>query len=411
MSPPIFSDGHEYITRTQMPFVPPDIDMQALREAIPKHAFHRSTKRALIGISPIVTSSALLFACAFYIDDAQPSLGPISLTAFALVAQRLLWFAYWIAQGIALAGLWTIGVSSMLQADHNNLSPMAWLNHSVGYVCHSMLFLPYLSWRITHLRHHQHTGSMEKDEVYIPALRSELKLPPAVKASHAQYAEALDESPIVTCIRFVVMQLFGMRRTHQWNTTGSKRFPTGANHWLPSSGLFPRKQRMDIIISNIGIVSMFALLTLWSYHSSITQVVKVYFIPFLFANHWYVIVTMTFLQHSCPTVPFYRDESWTKARGSLATIDRVSLPWLDIFLGLNHYHTTHHLSIRDSTNNLSIAHGAIRPLLGDMYNYDSTTIFWALKRSFTECLFVEDEGGVLFYKDKRGLAKRALKGE
>lgn len=56
-----------------------------------------------------------------------------------------------------------------------------------------------------------------------------------------------------------------------------------------------------------------------------------------------------------------------------------------------------------------MAHEAIRPLLGDAYNYDSTPILRALWRSFTQCLFVEEEGGVLFYRNSAGVAKRQVK--
>lgn len=72
---------------------------------------------------------------------------------------------------------------------------------------------------------------------------------------------------------------------------------------------------------------------------------------------------------------------------------------------------------------------AIRLVLGDSYNYDSTVrcfspacaispptdivnihqpTFYALYRSFTECIFVEEEGDILFYKNKDGVAQRKV---
>ena len=67
-------------------------------------------------------------------------------------------------------------------------------------------------------------------------------------------------------------------------------------------------------------------------------------------------------------------------------------------------------------------------MLKDDYNYDSTVrifslpspglfefdlgllqpSFYALHRSFTKCLFIEDEGEIVFYKDKHGNAVREL---
>ena len=34
--------------------------------------------------------------------------------------------------------------------------------------------------------------------------------------------------------------------------------------------------------------------------------------------------------------------------------------------------------------------------------------FYALYRSFTECCFIEDEGSIVFYKNKHGAAARSL---
>ena len=34
--------------------------------------------------------------------------------------------------------------------------------------------------------------------------------------------------------------------------------------------------------------------------------------------------------------------------------------------------------------------------------------FYALYRSFTECVFIEEEGSIVFYKNKYGMASREL---
>lgn len=58
-----------------------------------------------------------------------------------------------------------------------------------------------------------------------------------------------------------------------------------------------------------------------------------------------------------------------------------------------------------------MAHEAILPLLGSAYNFDSTGILRALWRSFTHCLFVEDEGNIVFFKDTAGNAHRVVSAE
>lgn len=67
----------------------------------------------------------------------------------------------------------------------------------------------------------------------------------------------------------------------------------------------------------------------------------------------------------------------------------------------------------------------MRHILKENYNYDSTVCFlltheglmtnisskntfYALYRSFTQCAFVEEEGGIVFYKNKLGQAAREV---
>ena len=68
---------------------------------------------------------------------------------------------------------------------------------------------------------------------------------------------------------------------------------------------------------------------------------------------------------------------------------------------------------------------ALKTVLKDSYNYDSTVrfpsiypttgidpllqpTFYALYRSFTQCLFIEEEGDIIFYKNSDGVAVREV---
>ncbi|KAK7060960.1 hypothetical protein VNI00_000695 [Paramarasmius palmivorus] len=305
------------------------------------------------------------------------------------------------------------------EAGHNNISSTTWINHTVGFIAHSMIFLPYFSFKITHLRHHKTTSHLDKEEVYVPYLRSDFPLPSAQEATPKDYMDVFEETPIVTlCLRESILHALTLALTYAfrlldtyltWNTMGSKRYPIGSNHWNPKSGLFTNEEYAQVMISNIGMMAMVALLYLTARLSSVSVVVVHYFVPFVLTNHW--VVAMTFLQHSCSTVPYYRGEAWSRTKGALSTVDRPFLGYVGkfILLGVNHYHTTHHLFASIPFYNLPMAHAAIRPLLGDMYNYDSTGVFRALWRSFNECIFVESEGAIVFFKDTQGNAKRNVK--
>jgi len=51
---------------------------------------------------------------------------------------------------------------------------------------------------------------------------------------------------------------------------------------------------------------------------------------------------------------------------------------------------------------------AIKEVLKEDYNYDSTNTFRALYRTFSKCIFIEDDGDIVFYKNKDGKAARTL---
>ena len=106
---------------------------------------------------------------------------------------------------------------------------------------------------------------METDEVFVPYLRSEMKLPPKEVAHKQDYDEILSESPLYTLAWVLVMQIFGHRECHpfrsekpwlivmlyrylphvctlrddiiidcltygySWNQMGSRRFPKGTS--------------------------------------------------------------------------------------------------------------------------------------------------------------------------------------
>ena len=71
-------------------------------------------------------------------------------------------------------------------------------------------------------------------------------------------------------------------------------------------------------------------------------VAKYYGVPWLLVNHWFVMIT--YLHHTDPMLPHYRNNAWTFARGAAATMDRDFLgPMGDFFLhSVAHYHVIHH---------------------------------------------------------------------
>ncbi|KAF8588440.1 hypothetical protein K439DRAFT_1335132 [Ramaria rubella] len=396
------SNAREYETRRQQAFAPPTVTLKELRDVVPKHVFRRSTVKGVYYVVRSVVMALALYKLAVYIDPFAASLHASRMVAFGV--RWGLWVIYWLLQSLAWGGLWTLGH----EAGHGSLSPYHWFNHALGFTMHTFLLIPYFSWRWTHHVHHKASASLERDENYVPRLRSHFSLPKAESATKLDYHELLEEAPFYTLVKIVFMTVAGFQVYLGFNTMGSPSHPPGTNHFNPRSSLFNRNHWHLILISDLGLSFMIGLLTIWAQHHGLAAFVKYYFIPYILANHWVVI--LTFLQHSDPTIPHYRKGQWNFVRGALATVDRPFLGWAGRFFlhNISHDHTAHHLFSNIPFYNLPVTTKSIKPVLKDHYSYDSTYTFYALWRSFTECVFVEDDGDVLFYKNRRGQVARRL---
>ncbi|KAL0958240.1 hypothetical protein HGRIS_000396 [Hohenbuehelia grisea] len=405
-------NGPEYEARRKRPFAPPKATLKEIRDAVPKDLLRPNSWAATYYVVRDLTLAFLLWRFALSIDTICNYLpkfhtfGDIVLgseylrRATAWIVKAVLWGVYWWFQGLVWAGIFCLGHD----AGHGTLYPSSAVNNTIGFVLHTFLLIPYFAWRATHHAHHKATGSMERDENYVPYTRSEYALPDKKLAHQADYAEIFEETPIATLGRVMIMQGFGWWVYLSRNTMGSKMYPPGTNHFDPDSPLFRKDQRNSIIISNIGLACMVSLLCYFGPHA----VGKYYLVPYLLTNHW--IVMFTYLHHSDPTIPHYRKDAWTFLRGAAATVDRPLLGWMGRFFlhNISHDHVAHHFFSNAPFYNGPKITERVKKVLGEDYNYDSTPTWYALWRSFTECLFVEEDESVVFYRNRRGEAARVV---
>ncbi|KAG6828272.1 hypothetical protein H0H92_008579 [Tricholoma furcatifolium] len=368
----LFEDGKEYEKRIQTPFKPTKVTLSELHAAIPKHLYEKNTVKALMYVWRDVTCALVVYKLGWLIDPAATYLvqncGVPQIVGIA--AKWALWMVYWHWQGIILAGWWCMAH----EAGHGTLSNHQWFNHAVGFSFHTFLLVPYYAWRSTHHAHHKATMSVERDENYVPRTRSDYNLPPEAVAHVVDYHDIFEETPIYTVAKMLIMQSFGWQYYLLKNVMGSPKYPPGTNHFQPSSPLFKPHERNGIIASNIGLAIMSCILFLWTQKVGLHYFVKFYFVPYILANHW--IVMLTYLHHSDPSIAHYRSKEWTFLRGALATVDRPLLGWAGRFF----------------LHNVSHDHNTFR----------------ALYRTFTQCYFIEDDGDIVFYKNKDGKAARML---
>ncbi|KAK7440067.1 hypothetical protein VKT23_017316 [Stygiomarasmius scandens] len=401
-----FRDGPEYKRRKVTPFSPSQVTWSELYTVVPRRLFLKNTLKGLSYVARDVSLAYLLYQLAWQISpfvsflQSNCHISPLAV----LFMKTSLWLCYWHCQGILLTSWWCLAH----EASHGTLSSHQWVNDSVGFLLHTFLLVPYFAWKSSHHSHHQATVSVERDENYVPPTRSQFRLPPSNLARVADYREALEESPIYTFLRIITMQILGLHSYLFFNCKGSPRYPPGTNHFDPNSVLFKPHEKNGIIASDVGLSAMCSLLYIWTKYVGFLNFIRLYMIPFMLVNHW--IVMLTYLQHTDPTIPYYREKEWSWIRGAISTVDRPLLGWIGrvFFHNVSHNHISHHLFSSIPFYNQPEATECIKAVLKDDYNYDSTNSFRALYRSFVECEFIEDDGDIVFYKNREGKAARVL---
>ncbi|KAI0304510.1 fatty acid desaturase-domain-containing protein [Multifurca ochricompacta] len=409
-------------TVAQNEVIIPDFTIKDLLSAIPAHCYKRSAFRSSLYVVWDFFLIGVIYKTTVYIESLLTpehlSLPHPFLYSFAWF---VLWSLYAFATGLVATGLWVIAH----ECGHQAFSESKFINNLVGWILHSGLGVPYHSWRISHAKHHASTGHMTQDQVFVPRTRSQLGLPPLKPDGEnllgssvreeviRELHEALGDSPIGALFSAGSYLLLGWPMYLIRNAAGQKRYPQGTNHFNPGSVIFAPHQFGQIILSDFGILLWIGTLVTCAYHYGLSQVFRLYIVPYLWVNHWLVLIT--FLQHTDPLLPHYRSEEFTFPRGALATLDRNLLGDLGSFMGwigatathgISETHVAHHVSSKIPHYNAWEASAALKKrLAASGIHLEGRPGGWAeVYRVIRECRFVEDEGNVLFYKNAKGLA-------
>jgi len=309
------------------------------------------------------------------------------------------WAAYWWLQGIVCTGLWVIAHD----AGHEGFSDYQTLNHTVGYILHTALLVPFFSWRRTHATHHKYTNHCTKDQVFVPYNRKNWLRNKGVSAEDYDAMKdhsAFEDAPLYVVLRIGLMLLLGWPLYLITNATGQDH-GKWTNHFFPSADIFASRDYWYVVLSDVGLIGMFYLLYQASTIYGFDTLVKFYVIPYLLVNMWLVLIT--FLQHTDPRLPHYRQSSFTFIRGALATIDRDFGGFLNYFLhNINDTHIAHHLFSQMPHYHATEATAAIRKVLGPCYLFDNSPIAKSVYKSYSSCQYIEDEGDVVFFKRANG---------
>ncbi len=355
---------------------PPPFTLKTIRDAIPEHCFQRSLLTSLSHLASDLAIIILLGYLATWFDH------PL----FPPAARYLLWPIYWYAQGSVMTGVWVLAH----ECGHQSFSESEFANNLIGTVLHSSLLVPFHSWRITHGKHHNHTGSCENDEVFAPSTRSDWD----------RSGEVLRESPLAHAWGIFVMLLVGWMPGYLiFNAAGPAKYRgKNANHFSPSAALFDDKDRPLVRQSVAAFFVALALLAQAIRTFGPVSVLSYYILPLIITN--YHLVLITYLQHTDVFVPHFRGKEWNWLRGALCTVDRSFGPLLDhTFHHITDTHVVHHLFSKMPFYHAQEATKAVRGVLGQYYLKDDTPIARALYRAYSNCQFIEDEGETIFYKN------------
>ncbi|CAG7721746.1 unnamed protein product [Allacma fusca] len=362
-------------TPAPIPLERPPFSLKEIRDSIPPRCFERSLLKSFMHLGfNIVICLALFYASTL-------------INYFPIYIRLFLWPAYWFVQGAYLTGIWVIAH----ECGHQAFSDHQIVNDTVGLVMHSLLLVPYHSWKNTHRRHHLNTGSCENDEVFVP--------PGRARVEESLITEMMIESPMYNFSRMMIMLTAGWMPAYLlFNATGPEKYiGKNVNHFSPTAVMFLPKQYNDIVVSDVGFFTVLGGLIWLGMNYGFANVVFYYVIPYMVCN--YHLVLITFLQHTDTYVPHFRGEEWSWLRGALCTVDRSFGSWLDgVFHHISDTHVCHHLFPTMPFYHAEEATEAISKVLGKYRMKDDTPIWKALWRSYTNCKFVEDNDTIVFYK-------------
>ncbi|KAI1370801.1 oleate delta-12 desaturase [Hypoxylon crocopeplum] len=396
------------------PFYVPDYSINDIRQAIPKECFHKSGFR---GLSYVARDIGLLVAT-FYVFKEYLDVDAITYSYL----RWLLWGLYGLLNGLFGTGIWVLAH----ECGHQAFSNSKILNDTVGFILHSSLLVPYFSWKISHGKHHKGTAHMERDMAFVPPSREEHCRRYGIPAEELH--EIVQDTPLYAAYYIITRLLIGWPTYLLSNHTGhdvherqpegrgiAKRngFFKGVNHFNPQSPLFDNKDVKLILISDIGILGAVAVLCYIASYYGWFNLWKWYFVPYLWVNGW--LVSITYLQHTDPSLPHYTRETWSFVRGATATIDRnLGFIGRHLFHGIVETHVLHHYVSTIPFYNAEKATEAIKPVMGSHYRAETSDgpvgFIKSLWRNVKMCRWVEPAAeavgisrGVLFYRNRIGM--------
>ncbi|MFO7628455.1 MAG: fatty acid desaturase [Prochlorococcaceae cyanobacterium] len=277
------------------------------------------------------------------------------------------------------------------ECGHNAFHPNRHVEQWLGFILHSLLLVPYLSWRRSHAVHHANCNHLQSGETHVPPRAGSAvgrlveklnrRLGRGLFGSMALISHLLLGWPLYLFLGVTGGEDYGTPSSHFWNGTP---FLNGKR------ALFPVSCRGLLLRSNLGLLVMLLALVLASVQFSFARVACLYGLPYLVINAW--LVTYTWLQHTDVDIPHFSGVEWTWAKGALQTVDRPYGPLLNLLHhGIGSTHVCHHINPRIPHYNAWHGTKLLKQRFPDLVRYDPTPIHKALWRVASRCGVVSQD--------------------
>ena len=176
------------------------------------------------------------------------------------------------------------------ECGHQALFTSRLVNDSLGFVLHSLLLVPYFSWKYSHGLHHRYANHMEKDTAFVPYRKEEAK--PWAKLLHS--LDIAEDAPALNLMMLAGHQLFGWPAYLLFNISagakstmrGDRQSSKRQSHFDPLADIFTARQHPFILLSDFGLAAVVYGLCFLACRIGFTQVALLYGVPYLWVNNW-----------------------------------------------------------------------------------------------------------------------------
>ena len=257
-------------------------DIKTLRDAIPAKCFERSMLRSFSHVvRDLIIIGGLFYsaACLARLD------APLSVKA-------PLWALYGFVQGLFFTGVWILAH----ECGHDSFSANLRVNAVTGWFLHSLVLVPFFSWKFTHARHHRFHNHMERDTVFVPPRKEEVEQAPEPSIWKKLSNHHAADTPIVTVGALLFHQLLGWPSYILVNASAGVKSLTRSDrnqssswnqlHLNPNAHVFTKGEAPLVAMSNLGIAITFSVLYLVSQSLGGWNTALLYGLPYLWMNHW-----------------------------------------------------------------------------------------------------------------------------